>query len=238
MVKEKVMKHDTFRSGIIAVQPSVVNTAQAPKGLQWLHLDAKRDALLYVPVGYNSAQPAPLAVMLHGAGGNAQHGMSLLQPVADAFGLLLLAPHARGGTWDIIERERFGVDVLFITQALQQVLDQYAVAVNKLAIGGFSDGASYALSLGLLNGRLFTHVLSFSPGFYHAPEPQGKPLIYILHGTQDGILPINYCSRRIVPRLQKQNYAVMYHEFEGEHVLPDAVRKEAVEWFLNGTKKQ
>lgn len=34
---------------------------------------------------------------------------------------------------------------------------------------GFSDGASYALSLGLPNGNLFSHIVAFSPGFMRAP---------------------------------------------------------------------
>lgn len=230
------MNRAALRKGSLQLTPAAPTTGQHGHiGLQPLHLDAKRDALLYVPATYSAAQPMPLALMLHGAGGDAHHGMSLLQPVADAAGLILLAPCSRGGTWDMIEQERFDADVVFISEALQQVLNQYAVDVKKLAIGGFSDGASYALSLGLINGHLFTHVLAFSPGFYQAPETAGKPNIYISHGVHDAILPIHYCSRRIVPRLQKQQYNVVYREFDGPHILPQAVRDEAVNWFVTAT---
>src|ERR687891_1471609 len=41
-----------------------------PKGLRALSIDTTQAALLYVPVGYRADQPAPLVVMLHGAGGN------------------------------------------------------------------------------------------------------------------------------------------------------------------------
>ena len=223
------------RKGILEVTTEKREKKQSGStGLRALQLDEKRDALLYVPPSYDGQHAAPLAAMLHGAGGDAQHGMSLLQPLADAQGLLLLSPPSRGGTWDIIEEERFGTDVLFISAALQQVFDEYAIDTNRLAIGGFSDGASYALSLGLINGDLFTHVLAFSPGFYVAPEPKGKPVVFISHGTHDHILPIQHCSRRIVPRLENLQYSVWYHEFDGEHVLPDGIRKEAVRWFLKG----
>jgi predicted esterase len=37
--------------------------------------------------------------------------------------------------------------------------------IATLAVSGFSDGASYALSIGPANGDLFTHVMAFSPGF-------------------------------------------------------------------------
>jgi predicted esterase len=215
----------------VALNPSAKDKAASP-GLHSLLLDKTRDALVYVPPSYTPDQPAPLAVMLHGAGGDAKHGMSLLQPVADAAGMILLAPFSRRGTWDIIAEERFGPDVLFINQALEQVVQQYHIDTRKLALGGFSDGASYALSLGLINGDLFTHILAFSPGFYYAPQPSGRPKVYISHGVHDHILPIEPCSRRLVPKLKKGGYEVLYHEFNGEHVLPDFVQREATDWFL------
>jgi predicted esterase len=227
------MKRTVFREGELQIESAGVPADAPATGMQWLQLDKQRDALLYVPPSYTAAQPMPLAVMLHGAGGDAHHGMSLLQPLADSAGIILLAPQSRGGTWDIIADEQFGRDVIFISEAVQQVLNRYAVDRNKLALGGFSDGASYALCLGLINGNLFTHVIALSPGFFYAPEPKGKPKVYVSHGVHDHILPIAHCSRRLVPRLQKAQYDVSYSEFDGEHVLPDAVRHEAVQWFLN-----
>ena len=229
------MERAVSKKGLLQIAPAPVKS-EAPGiiGLRSLQLDKNRDALLYVPPSYTETKPAPLAVMLHGAGGNAHHGLSLLQPLADATGLILLAPYARKATWDVIADEQFGADVLFINGALQQVLDVYAIDRSKLAIGGFSDGASYALCLGLINGDLFTHILAFSPGFYYAPQTKGTPQVYISHGVHDRILPINPCSRRIVPRLKTGGYNVLYHEFDGEHVLPDAVRQQAMQWFLSG----
>src|SRR5947209_4427223 len=40
-----------------------------------------RDSLLYVPGHYRPDRPAPLAVMLHGAGGSAANGLGLLRPL-------------------------------------------------------------------------------------------------------------------------------------------------------------
>ncbi len=48
---------------------------------------------------------------------------------------------------------------------------------GRVGIGGFSDGASYALSLGLTNGDLFTHVLAFSPGFMRPASQVGRPKV-------------------------------------------------------------
>jgi predicted esterase len=100
-----------------------------------------------------------------------------------------------------------------------------------VAMGGYSDGASYALSLGIANGDLFTHVLAFSPGFMAPPAQVGSPRIFVSHGTHDRWLPIQRCSRRIVPQLERAGYEVRYQEFSGGHVVPPEIEHEATVWF-------
>ena len=170
--------------------------------------------------------------MLHGAGGAARGGLELLLELAEVNEMLVLAPASTDATWDVLI-EDFGPDVVAIDRALAQVFAGYAVDSRRLAIGGFSDGASYALSLGLANGDLFSHIIGFSPGFMAPPALVGRPLIYVSHGVHDQVLPIDRCSRRIVPSLQRQGYDVLYHEFDGPHTIPADIRAEAVDW-LNG----
>ena len=107
----------------------------------------------------------------------------------------------------------------------------YAVDPGRVAVGGFSDGASYALSLGITNGDLFGHILAFSPGFTAPAAQVSSPRIFVSHGTRDEVLPIDRCSRRIVPQLERAGYEVQYREFEGGHVVPPEIRSEATDWF-------
>jgi predicted esterase len=193
-------------------------------------LESKRDGFLYVPAAYQAGWPAPLAVMLHGSGGNSEHGLSLFRDLADASGIILLAPDSRDRTWDIIMAD-YGPDILFMDRALAQTFSNYAVDPAHIAIGGFSDGASYALSVGLMNGDLFSHIIAFSPGFLAPAVQQGAPQIYVSHGTEDTVLPIDRCSRRIVPAIQEAGYDVRYHEFEGPHTVPPDLIQEAAAWF-------
>jgi phospholipase/carboxylesterase len=202
-------------------------------GVAPLGLGAERDGQIVVPDGYDPEQPAPLVVLLHGAGGRAQDIIGLLQSHADAEGILVLAIDSRSQTWDVIV-DRYGPDVRFLDQALSLVFQCYAVDPGRIAIAGFSDGASYALSLGVSNGDLFTHVIAFSPGFLAPKARQGTPGIYISHGTRDEVLPIDVCSRTIVPQLEQAGYAVTYHEFDGPHTVPQEIAGEAVAWFLAG----
>lgn len=217
--------------GRLLARPAQRGT-QAAAGLHRLGIVAQRDAFVYVPPTYQADRPAPLVLVLHGAGGDAQRSLGYLQSLADEHTLLLLSPASRGRTWDIILGS-YGPDVALIDRALSQVFSHYTVDPQHLAIGGFSDGASYALSVGLTNGDLWTHVLAFSPGFVAPAAQQGMPRVFISHGTQDSVLPIERCSRRIVPQLQQAGYDVEYREFNGPHTVPPEIARAAVAWFVN-----
>jgi phospholipase/carboxylesterase len=221
---------DAQTKGRLGARPVQV-TGAAPLGLLPLMFGSARDSYLYVPATYQAERPAPLVLLLHGAGGHARQGLELLRSLADAAGLLLLAPASREHTWDLLVGRRYGPDLALIDRALEQTFSRYAVAPERVAIGGFSDGASYALSLGITNGDLFTHVIAFSPGFMAPAGQTGSPRIFISHGTRDGVLPIDRCSRRIVPQLERAGYDVLYREFDGGHTISPDIASEAVGWF-------
>jgi phospholipase/carboxylesterase len=206
------------------------SNAGVSTGLHPVGLGSTRDGLLYVPAGYGEIAPAPLALTLHGAGGSARTGISHFLQLADTAGVVLLAPESRGRSWDVLV-DGYGPDVEFIDQALEWALDRLALDTRKLAITGFSDGASYSLSLGLTNGDLFTHVIAFSPGFMAPASRRGKPPVFVSHGTHDKVLPIERCSRRIVPQLDRAGYQVRYREFDGPHTVPESIAREALRWF-------
>jgi phospholipase/carboxylesterase len=228
-------KEDARKGRLLARPVAGIDAAAAPVGLRLLGLAAARDGYLYVPAGYRDGMPAPLVVVLHGAGEDARDGLALLRAQADGAGLILFAPSSREYTWDlVVGRGRYGPDVAAIDPALEQTFSRYAVDPERVAIAGYSDGASYALSLGMANGDLFTHVLAFSPGFVAPPGRVGSPRVFISHGARDGWLPIERCSRRIVPQLERAGYEVRYREFEGGHVVPPGIGREATEWFIAG----
>jgi phospholipase/carboxylesterase len=216
--------------GRLLARPRVAES-DAGAGLHRLGLGDARDGFVYVPEGYVRERPAPLALMLHGAGGDAGAGVGLLKEFADEWGLILLAPDSRLATWDVIAGG-YGPDVSFIDAALGQTFSRYSVDASRVAAGGFSDGASYALSLGVANGDLFTHVLAFSPGFVAPPALVGRPRLFISHGRFDRVLRVDVCGRRIATEAQGAGYEVEYVEFEGPHTVPREVARAGVEWFL------
>ena len=105
---------------------------------------------------------------------------------------------------------------------------------DHIIVEGFSDGASYGLGLGIANGDVFTRVVAFSPGFIPRfdGDPVGSPPIFVAHGTQDQILPIDETSRYWVAVLRDEGYLVEFVEHDGGHQVPAAVAAQALEWSL------
>src|SRR4026209_2893772 len=116
---------------------------------------------------------------------------------------------------------------MFIDAALRYTFQRVAIDPRRLALGGFSDGASYTLSLGLANGDLFTHLVAFSPGFIARPAPAaGRPLGFMPPGPRDKVLGIGQTGRRLMPQLRSAGYQVTYREFDGPHTTPPPIARE------------
>jgi phospholipase/carboxylesterase len=219
-----------------SIEPTLKARPRTPnvtptRGLSQLGLGQTRDGVLYVPQSYSPNKPAPLFVAMHGAGGDGKAWFNYYAR-AEARGMILLAPDSRSTTWDLI-RTGFGPDVTFLDSALEHTFARCRIDPTHITLGGFSDGATYALSLGVSNGDLFTHLVGYSPGFLAPSDPiVGKPRIYISHGKQDAILPVGLSQNVIVPRLINDGYDVTYRQFEGGHTIPAEISDAALDWFV------
>ena len=218
---------DISNDGRLTARPRV-NVKTSASGELALGLDRERDAILRLPKAATSA-PHPLMVLFHGAGQSAEDMLRYLGSASEEAGVAVLFPNSRDTTWDAIS-DSFGPDVTFVNRALERVFDTVAVDPLRVAVGGFSDGATYALSLGLINGDLFSRVVAFSPGFVVDGTPHGKPKFFISHGTDDKILPIDRSSRLIVAGLQKRGYDVTFREFQGGHEIPADIARDGTQW--------
>ncbi len=216
------------KAGRLEARPQAPVQGKAPIGLQTLD-GRPPDGYLYAPPSYRERQPASFVLALHGAGGRGLAALERLQPYADDAGAIILAPISRGRTWDYI-LGGYGEDVDLIDRLLGFAFRRYRVDPARVGVEGFSDGASYALSLGLTNGDLFRHVVAFSPGTMDTDNPQGSPSFFITHGRDDPILPIDDTSRKIVPDLRERGYPVTFRPFAGKHEVPDELVGRAMSW--------
>lgn len=222
--------HPRWERGRLGNRPSPdIPAAPLPAGVHELEVGPGTEAVLAVPPGPPVARP--LLVFLHGAGGTARAGLSAVGQLARDRGILVLAPSSAATTWDLLTGS-LGPDVAALDAAL--ALLGAASAVSRTAVGGFSDGASYALSLGLANGDLFEAALAFSPGFLAPPRQVGRPRVWISHGTADRVLPVQRCGREVARRLTVAGYDTTYEEFEGGHVVTPELVTAALDWWLDG----
>lgn len=204
----------------------------AQRGFTTFNIFTAEDAYLYVPPSYRDDVPAPFLLLLHGAGGRAQSFATNLPSRVDDKGIVVLAVDSTGPTWDRINLGGFGPDITRIDLGLGYAFTHANIDPRRVAVGGFSDGASYALSIGVPNGDLFKGMIAFSPGALMSPGIQGKPKAFVSHGTQDAIIPIEASREFIVPLLREGGYDVTYREFVGGHQVPAEVANEAYNWLV------
>jgi predicted esterase len=182
--------------------------------------------------------PLPLLVLLHGASGYPPGFLQRLEPEADRRGLILVAPQSAGRTWDVIENlgaKRLpwrGPDLRRNDEALVDLFRRASVDRSRIVLLGFSDGASYALSLGLANPDLFTAVVALSPGMFVPPSSLDHgQRVFIAHGRDDQILPFDN-ARDIAAALGGQGANLRFRPFDGRHEIDRATLREALDFAL------
>jgi phospholipase/carboxylesterase len=215
----------SFRPGAAPDKPAL------PAGRHALAIAEERDAVLLVPEGLKAGRPVPLLVMFHGAGGSADKVLPFLNEHAQQRGSLLLLPQSQFPTWDLVIGGN-GPDLERLERALGEVASRFALDAARLGFAGFSDGGSYALSAGITNGDVASHVMAFSAGFMSVFKQNGTPRIFIAHGLEDEQLPIETSARPHVAKLQAAGYDVMAVEFKGPHRIEPAVVTLAMDFFL------
>jgi len=190
---------------------------------------------VYVP--HNLSGPAPVVLLLHGAGQRADDFLKQFIKEADKTGAILLAPQAASGSWTLKPDggggADFGSDPAAIDAALTALFAKVPANPARVAVLGFSDGASYALSLGLSNPELFKGVAALSPGTVWLPPAIDKSQrIYITHGRHDDMLPLANVRDNIVPGLQKAGLTVQVSWHGGEHEVDPRTMAQGFEYAI------
>lgn len=218
--------------GRLSFQCSEATLPRLPAGRQHLGIADARDTVLYVPQSLPEQGPVALLVMFHGANGFPEKVLPFLEAHAEREGFLLLAPHSLLPTWDIVIGGN-GPDLERLELALAKVSSHFDLNPKQLGFAGFSDGGSYALSLGITNGDIVSHVMVFSGGFMSVFMQEGAPQVFIAHGLQDEQLPVESAGRAKAKKLMDAGYDVKYVEFEGLHIISPPVVSQAIDFFCN-----
>jgi len=194
-------------------------------------------AVGYVPVSA-SAHP-PLLVLLHGAGHRQAEMVEHFEPEADERGIVLLAPDSRGVTWDKVldaeaplsvdspianaQSHSFGrtPDSDRVEKAIADLGRILPVDRARTVLAGFSDGATFALAMGLARDHAFEAVIAWSPGIaIRTQNPARGRRVFVSHGRADPILKYDVTCGEILPLLRSEGAEVTFVGFDGGHDAP------------------
>jgi phospholipase/carboxylesterase len=204
-----------------------------------MHADNERESRggfsLYVPEAWDGRASMPLVVALHGGSGHGRDFLWSWLREARGRGVLVLSPTAQGRTWSIMGGG--DLDAESLKQAIESVAGRYPVDRSRVLLTGMSDGATYALLLGLRDGPPFTHLapacgvlhpMLFAEGLAQA---QGRP-IYLIHGALDWMFPVQM-ARMGRDALLAAGARVVYREIEDlSHTYPRDENPRILEWLI------
>jgi len=194
-------------------------------------------AYVLPPPGVEPARSLPLVIVLHGAG---RQDELLVRACADEPArrrALFVVLRSFAPTWDLIAGGD-GEDLAFLGWLLGWIEARWPVDPARRALLGYSDGASWALSVGLSNPRLFAAVMCWAAGFVAvdtanvAPDDP-KPRILLEHGTQDPLFPFERVAMPMREALERAGFDVTFRVDEGGiHWPSPAFQPAALDWFL------
>jgi phospholipase/carboxylesterase len=98
---------------------------------------------------------------------------------------------------------------------------------------GFSDGASYALSLGLANPAIFRGIIAFAPGFHVEPAViNPRQRLFVAHSPTDQVLAFERTRDDTVASLKKAGFDLSFRQFDGGHRVDKALLSDGVDYVL------
>jgi polyhydroxybutyrate depolymerase len=178
--------------------------AGAAEGSGTLDLDGRtRTYHLHVPPGYDGKTPAPLVLVLHGAGQSpaSAEKMSGLSAKADQENFLVVYPSGTGllrsmPTWNSGACCGYAMknnvnDVAFLGALINKLEQEYAVDRKRVFVTGISNGGMMSYRLAC---ELADTIAAIAPveGAQDTPCHPSSPLsVVIFHGTADRLVPFH-----------------------------------------------
>lgn len=155
---------DSLVSTRLTVRPHAMATGTTNPASGDYPLDSLPGYLVYVPPACAGAHRCPLVVFLHWGSVDALEVLKWQRPVANKYGMIVLAP--RGvvptGMPPAFDPEYERVNRTNLDNALKQVLHTFAIDPDKIALAGHCNSGGDAMIWGGDNLAIFSRVLLFS----------------------------------------------------------------------------
>jgi phospholipase/carboxylesterase len=216
-------------------------------------MTAGAEALSY-RVREPAAEAAGALVLLHGRGADENDLFPLfdiLDPERRLLGLAprgpLMFPGLSGAHWYEVAELGFPSPATFLPTAaaalrwLDAIPDTFAVSLDRVVLGGFSQGAVMTYALGLHAGRQRAPALIALSGF--VPTVEGFDLqlsdltglpVAIGHGTLDPVIGVEW-GRDAKRRLEDAGASILYRESPMAHTIDPGFLRDLIPWLEDQT---
>lgn len=224
----------------LRIEHREVEPRDEPSPLGFVRLEHGRgSAVLLTPEEIDPDAPLPLVTVFHGAGRQDEMLVKAYRDEPARRNALFLIPRSVDPTWDLITG-RGQEDLEFLEYAWDLIYRRYPVDPRRQVLMGYSDGASYALSMALSNPGFFDAALCWAAGFVVVDRsaigsPARKARLYLEYGTHDELFPFEQIALPMRDNLRAAGYELEFSVDEGGRHWPSgSFQPEALAWYFDG----
>jgi predicted esterase len=196
-------------------------------------------AILLTPDEIDPDARYPLVTVFHGAGRQDEMLVKACRDEPERRQALFLVPRSVEPTWDLIAGNG-EADLEFLEHAWDLIYRRYPVDAGRQVLLGYSDGASYALSMALSNPGFFDAAIAWAAGFVVVDRsaigsPARKPRLYLEYGTHDPLFSFEEIALPMRDNLRRGGYEVEFSVDQGGRHWPSgSFQREALDWYFEG----
>jgi len=222
----------------LQIEHKDVEPRDEPSPSGFVRLEQGRcSAVLLTPDEWEPDERLPLVTVFHGAGRQDEMLVKACRDEPEERRALFLVPRSADLTWDLITG-RGQEDLEFLEYAWDLIYRRYPVEAGRQVLMGYSDGASYALSLALSNPGFFDAALCWAAGFVVVDRsaidsPAQKARLYLEYGTHDELFPFEQIAVPMRDNLRAAGYELEFSVDEGGRHWPSgSFQGEALSWYF------
>jgi polyhydroxybutyrate depolymerase len=157
-----------------------------------------RTYLLYRPANLAKANPVPLVVMLHGRHDSDKYAEFAYHwdTTADQHGFVVVYPNGYHGTWNggeccgASQKDKID-DAGFLTQLINDLIQQQNIDANRIYIAGMSNGGIMAYRMACDSPLHIAAIGSVSGDLVEVCKMPHPTSVIEVHGGEDKLLPFN-----------------------------------------------
>ena len=222
----------------LRVEPKAVEPSDEAAPTGFVHVEhGAGKAVLLTPDEIDPERRYPLITVMHGAGRQDEMLVKACRDEPERRQALFLVPRSVNPTWDLIACEE-RPDLDFLEWAYDLIYRRYPVDHFRQGLLGYSDGASYALSVGLSNPRLFRALMVWAAGFVTLDssllsDGDPRPDVLLEYGTHDPVFPFEMIATPMRLALETAGYPLEFRVDQGGRHWPSGdFQREALDWFF------